>query len=236
MRGAAAGLEPQSQNAAGCAAQAVVGRLAVDQEPRSTGAFVGDHGAIAAAFLAYDEQHSDAALARCAQPFRRRDLRRQDPLGVARAAAEQRGAAKVAREEWWNAVEMRREDDGRLIESCEHVESAVAHGLPLDGVPELRQPGRQPLACRLLPAGRGIDVDQLAREGDGRYRIHDSSAVRALVRSSRYFTITGVATEIPHSRPRPLVTGRDPGTTTAPSGTMTGCPATGSMIRSLGRS
>ena len=35
------------------------------------------------------------------------------------------------------------------------------------------------------------------------YLIASSSAVRASVRSSRYLTMIGVATDSPHSRPRP---------------------------------
>ena len=68
------------------------------------------------------------------------------------------------------------------------------------------------------------------------YRIHASSSVRVSVRSSRYFTMTGVASDSPHSGPAPLVTARAPGTTTAPSGTTVGSPAAGLMIRPRGRS
>ena len=52
-------------------------------------------------------------------------------------------------------------------------------------------------------AGRRIDVDELAREPDLRQRIHASSSVRVSVRSSRYFTMTGVASDRPHSVPLP---------------------------------
>ena len=42
------------------------------------------------------------------------------------------------------------------------------------------------------------------------------------VRSSRYFTITGVYSDSPHSAALPLVIAREPGTTTASSGTRSG--------------
>ena len=41
--------------------------------------------------------------------------------------------------------------------------------------------------------------DAIARD----YRIHASSSVRVSVRESRYFTITGVASDRPHSTPLP---------------------------------
>ena len=50
-------------------------------------------GAVAAALLADDEQQADAALAARAQPLGRRDLRREDALRVARAAAVQAAVA-----------------------------------------------------------------------------------------------------------------------------------------------
>ena len=75
-----------------------------------------------------------------------------------------------------------------------------------------------------LPVDR-FDVDQLSRRARRWiYRIHFSSSVRASVLSSRYFTITGVASDRPHSLPAPTVTARAPGTTTAPAGTTSGCP------------
>ena len=66
--------------------------------------------------------------------------------------------------------------------------------------------GGEPAAGVAFAAGRGVDVDQAAREADEidarwRYRIHASSSVRVSVRESRYFTITGVASDRPHSGP-----------------------------------
>src|SRR5204863_609996 len=94
---------------------------------------------------------------------------------------------------------------------------------------ELREPSA---GVRFAP-GRGIDVDERARE---LYRIHASSSVRVSVRESRYFTITGVASESPHSGPLPAVAARAPGTTTAPSGMTSGRSAVGLMIAPRTRS
>src|SRR5688500_20202523 len=58
-----------------------------------------------------------------------------------------------------------------------------------------------------------------------RHRSHDSSAVERSVRSSRYFTITGVWSDKPSSFPQPVVTARAPGTTTAPAGNSSGASA-----------
>ena len=91
-----------------------------------------------------------------------------------------------------------------------------------DGEAERAQVVRQPAARLALAAGRRVDVDQRARQRDeidaGGHRIHASSSVRVSVRESRYFTMTGVASDRPHSGPFPPVTARAPGTTTAPSG------------------
>src|SRR5262249_7784935 len=160
----------------------------------------------------------------------------QDPVGVARAAAIQDAVAHVARKERGHTVEMRRQHDDGIVEPRDDVEPAVGDRLTVDVIPASLELGGEPRAGRLLAPGRRIDVDERAGERNEVQRIHASRAVRADVRSSRYFTMIGVATDSPHSRPRPLVTGRVPGTTTAPSGMTSGCPATGSTTRSFGRS
>src|SRR6202008_1426969 len=88
---------------------------------------------------------------------------------------------------------------------------------------------------------RGIDVDEAARQLDdinacANYLIHASSSVRVSVRESRYFTMTGVARDSPHSGPLPTVTARAPGTTTAPSGMTRGSSGVGRMISPRTRS
>ena len=70
---------------------------------------------------------------------------------------------------------------------------ARRHRLLRDAVSAPHERGRQPPAGVALPARGRIDVDELARETKLCYRIHDSSPVRVSVRSSRYFTMTGVA-------------------------------------------
>ena len=91
----------------------------------------------------------------------------------------------------------------------------------------------QPASCRAFASGGRVDVDEAARQSDNVYRIHASSSVRVSVRESRYFTMTGVASDRPHSTPLPTVTARAPGTTTAPSGTTSGRSAVGLMISPL---
>src|SRR5262249_15451337 len=87
----------------------------------------------------------------------------------------------------------------------------------------------EPASGGAFAPGGGVDVHQAARQRDDVYRIHASSSVRVSVRESRYFTMTGVASERPHSTPFPEVTARAPGTTTAPSGPTRGGSAVGWM-------
>ena len=77
------------------------------------GRLVRDSRAVAAALLADDEQQADARLAVAPQPLGRRDLRGENALRVARAAAVQPIALDAARKERRHAVEVRREDDRR---------------------------------------------------------------------------------------------------------------------------
>jgi hypothetical protein len=53
-------------------------------------------------------------------------------------------------------------------------------------------------------------------------RSSSSNRTDVSVRSSRYFTMTGAYSERPISRPGPELTGRLPGTTTAPAGISSG--------------
>jgi hypothetical protein len=92
-------VQADAQDAAGGDAEAVVGRLPVDQvlhAGRRT--VVGDSRAVAAPLLAGKQQQRDPPLTGGAQPLRRSDLRRQDALGVARAAPEDEAALLAARE------------------------------------------------------------------------------------------------------------------------------------------
>ncbi len=69
-----------------------------------------------------------------------------------------------------------------------------------------------------------IDVVLRRDEAHSRscYRSQSSSSAPRSVFSSRYLTITGVYSESFHSAPLPFVTAREPGTTTAFSGTSSG--------------
>ncbi len=128
MRRASLGVQPHTKQATRCSAEAVVGRLAVDQVANAIRRLlVGDARAVAAALLADDEEQPDACLASTAQPIGRRDLGRENALRVARAAAEQQPALLAARKERRHAVEVRGEDDLRLrLEPRVDVEAAVS--------------------------------------------------------------------------------------------------------------
>src|SRR6185436_5880878 len=104
----------------------------------------------------------------------------------------------------------------------DHVDPIAIQRLLEHGVaPRAQIPGKHG-GDLAFAAGRRIDVNQLSSKRNRIYRIHASSSVRVSVRSSRYLTITGVASARPQSFPAPTVTARAPGTTTAPSGTTIG--------------
>ena len=76
------------------------------------------------------------------------------------------------------------------------IPAAVVEDPDDDPILQTAVSGRADVLCTrdlaFLP-GRRVDVDQFAREPELRYRIHVSSSVLVSVRSSRYFTMTGVA-------------------------------------------
>src|SRR2546430_17673092 len=100
-------------------------------------------------------------------------------LGIARAPSVQQAVADVAGEKRRHTIDVRREDDRRIVERGDDVEPAVADRLAFDRVAEALELRRQPCAGGLLASRRRIDVDELACEGDEIQRIHVSSAVRA---------------------------------------------------------
>src|SRR5438477_8615789 len=128
---------------------------------------------------------------------------------------------------------MRREhDDGGRAGRRDDVAAVLVHRLFDHAQAKIPQVGREPVTGVAFAPRRGIDIDEPSRQLNGvdasaNYLIHASSSVRVSVRESRYFTITGVASDRPHSRPFPTVTARAPGTTTAPSGMTSGCSAIG---------
>src|SRR5262245_36880095 len=248
MGGAATRSQLDAQHATRRDAQPVVRWLAVDQKPDAfRRVVVRDARAVAATLLPRDEEHRNPRLPSGAKPFDGPHLRRQNPLGITRSAAEDDASLLTRRRKRRHAVEMRRKDNARgSIELGEYVEASLSDRLLGNAVPEITKKCEEPRRDLLLTSGGGVDVDEIARElFDGArrrsaarrgYRNHRSSSVRASVRSSRYLTTTGVASDRPHSLPAPTVTARAPGTTTAPSGTISGCPASGLMMRPFGRS
>ena len=236
MTGTPGGPQPDAQVAPCRQRQAAVGRLAVDQEPRPDRGRVGDVGAVAAALLAHDEQQADADLAVRAQPLGGRHLRREDALRVARASSVQPAVANGAGEEGRHTVVVRRQHDRRVrLQRRDHVAPSVGYRLRGDRISEIAKAGNEPLAGRLLPPGRGIDVDQLAREIDNVHRRPSSSAVRASVFSSRYLTITGVAATGPIRRRVRWSRGARPAPRPRPRGSRA-APRSARMTRPFGRS
>src|SRR5918994_4880630 len=97
MRGPPDGAQAHAQNATCGCAEAVIGRLSVDQElDAGRRVIVGDTRAVAAALLTGDEQEPNMQLPARTQPFGGCHLRRQNALGVARSAAEQEAVLVAA--------------------------------------------------------------------------------------------------------------------------------------------
>src|SRR5919108_758610 len=111
MRCAAGGAQLQPQHAARGEPEPVVGRLAVDQVAAAVTRVVRHARAVAAALLSDDEEQTDGCLAVATQPIRGGDLRGQDPLGVACAAAAETIPLETTRKERRDAIDMRGEND-----------------------------------------------------------------------------------------------------------------------------
>ena len=108
---------------------------------------------------------------------------------------------------------MGREDDVWFTNRGNDIDSGTLEWLFENRVSTLAKKIREPDGnLSLIPRGR-FDVDELSRESEWIYRIHFSSSVRESVLSSRYLTITGVASERPQSFPAPTVTARAPAPT-----------------------
>ena len=125
VRRPASGGQPHAEDATRSRREPTVGRLAVDQEPATVGNRIRRRRTVAASLLADDKQQPDTSLPRPSQPLSRRDLRRQDPFGVARAAANQPASLDTAREERGHAVEVRGEHHDRVIDGREDVGAAA---------------------------------------------------------------------------------------------------------------
>src|SRR5688500_17630420 len=87
MRGLAARGQAHAIAAACRRAESKIGWLAVDQESRFRTDAIRRFRAVAAALFAADEHQPDARLAFRPQPLGGRDLRRENALRIARAAA-----------------------------------------------------------------------------------------------------------------------------------------------------
>src|SRR6185436_6304798 len=87
MRRPSRRFEPQAQDAARRQTKPAVGRFAVDEIAGTARSEIRGFRSVAAAFFANHEQQPDARLAAAAELFGGRDLRRQNPLGIAGAAS-----------------------------------------------------------------------------------------------------------------------------------------------------
>ncbi len=207
------GREAHAKTAARGGAKPKVGGLAVDQVPRLRRDGVGGLRAVAAPLFARHEHEADARLALRAQPFGGRHLRREDALGVARAAPVEharprRGSGRTAarsRSAWRTRPPARPPRRSRWRGRRRAAVRAPSSRGPA-GCPPARRatsPSR-PVVESMSISCRARATDRRSRlpTPDSRplHRIHASSSVRVSVRSSRYFTITGVASDRPHSR------------------------------------
>ena len=195
--------------------------------------------AVAAALLADDEQQADARLAVAPQPLGRRDLRGQNALGVARAAAVQPIAVDAAREKRRHAVEVRREHDrpgGVRTGVAITLNRVVVHRLLVTANPSSRRYAGEPAARFAFAAGRRIDVDERARERDVLPDPRFELRARVGPRVAVFDDDRRREREAPLRAPCRRVTARAPGTTTAPSGTTSGRSAVGLMISPWTRS
>ncbi len=139
------------------------------RQPAARGSRFARFGTFAAALLADHEQQPDARLAVRPQHVGRCDLRRENPLGVARAAAVDAAALETTRKERRHAVEVRREDDLRRARrrSREDVEAVVVRpAARRRRSPVSQEAPRQERGRGALAAGGRVDVDQRARQRD----------------------------------------------------------------------
>ena len=224
--------EPHAQHAARRGAEPVVGRLAVDQE---------SHAVRRAARWRRARRRCRAprrrrTAARSASRPRRAAARRPPPAppgcpsrrttprpnimpcssGSERTAARSRSASRrrPAAAASSRAKTLKRPSVDRLLGD---VVAALRRNAASHAPTSPSRPVVESMSTSCARRDR-IDGHLL----DASYRIHRSSSVRASVFSSRYLTMTGVASDRPHSRPAPTVTAARPGTTTAPSGTTSG--------------
>ena len=135
-------------------AEAALGRLAVDQKPRAAGRVVRQLRAVAAALLADDEQQADAGFAFAPQAIDRGDLRGENALRVARAAAVEPIAVDAARKKRRHAIEVRgqhhRRATGARTNGRDDVAPLAVHRLLGDLEPKLAQMlGEPPARFRL---------------------------------------------------------------------------------------
>ena len=126
--------------------------------------FVGFLRAVAAALFADHEHEADPRLAVAPKPIGRRDLRRQDALGVARAAPVQPIAGNAAGKKGGTQSKCVEKTSCGLVRHRDDIEPRVVDTLLRDR-PSRACAGNRPGSARFAFASGGrIDVDQCARQ------------------------------------------------------------------------
>ena len=147
--------------------QAVLGRLAVDQEAPARLQAGRRAGAVGAVLLADQEQQPDPPLAARGQPLRRRDHRGGEALGVAAPAAMDRVRVLGQREIRRHAVHVGGEHQRRRLAEGEQVVAPGRHRLPHRAVARPAKRAVEQVGGRPLRPGRGLEGHQRAREPEG---------------------------------------------------------------------
>ena len=156
--------ESDAQITAGRCREPAIGRLTVDQKPARIRDRVRGRGPIAAALLSDNEQQANPPLAGGPQPLGSGHLRCQNAFRVTRATANEAAVLDAAREKRRHAIEVRREDHVRLVESGEDVGASSLDTLLDDVVAKRTKTCRQPFRRFPFTASRRVDVDERSRE------------------------------------------------------------------------
>jgi hypothetical protein len=121
----------------------------------------------AALLLVHREEQTDLCDAFAAQSLRRRQLRSDDALRVARAAPVDVFVVFARSDVRRHCVHVRREHDARARARCrQYVRAFAFNRLQLDCVARAFQMRREEARQRALVPAQRRDVDQSAREGE----------------------------------------------------------------------
>src|SRR5687768_5729362 len=125
MRGLAGRGESHAVTAACRRSEPQIGGLAVDQESRFRADTIRGFRTVAAPLFAADEHQADARFTFGPQPLRRRELRGENALRIARTAAVQLAVFDAAWEERRHAVKVGGEDNIGFADRGNHIDSGA---------------------------------------------------------------------------------------------------------------